>query len=440
MKTPSNKMIKILVVEDSRTQADYLRHILEVEGYRVTLAENGMEALDQISLDRPSIILADIIMPKMDGYELSYRIKKDPATAAIPVILVSQLFDPVDVIRGLESGADDFIIKPYDPEYIQLRIRAILEAIRTPDKETTATPMEITIANKTHHITAGRSRILRILLSTYEMAVKKNVELEEAREQLNAVNEQLEQALADFKQSNASLKVENGARKTAEKALDEANKKLNLMASITRHDVINQLTSQHEFLEHALTLRNSDPQNAWEHVTSATTIATRALSSMKFTGDYQKIGVKSPQWQDVRTLVQIAAKDNLPNGLKFSNEIPEGMEIFADPLIEKVFSNLIENSVKYGGKITSIRISRQTVGSDTIIVFEDDGIGIPLERKEKIFSYEQGMNTGLGLFLARQILAITGISICETGADRTGAHFEINCPSATIRNTVQSTP
>lgn len=433
-------MIKILVVEDSRTQAEYLRHILEVEGYRVTLVENGMEALDQISLDRPSIILADIVMPEMDGYELSNRIKQNPATATIPVILVSQLFDPVDVIRGLESGADDFIIKPYDPEYIQVRIRAILEAITTPDKETMTTPMEITIANKIHHITAGRSRILRILLSTYEMAVKKNVELEEAREQLNTVNEQLGQALADFKQSNTRLKQENDARRTAEKALDEANKKLNLMASITRHDVINQLTSQHEFLEQALALRNSDPQNAWEHVTSATTIATRALNSMKFTGDYQKIGVKAPQWQDVRVLVQDAAKDNLPGGLKFSNEIPHGMEIFADPLIGKVFSNLIENSVKYGGKITAIRISRQTAGPDSIIVFEDDGIGIPLERKEKIFSYEQGMNTGLGLFLARQILAITGIGISETGTERTGAHFEIHCPAATIRNPVQSTP
>jgi K+-sensing histidine kinase KdpD len=90
---------------------------------------------------------------------------------------------------------------------------------------------------------------------------------------------------------------------------------------------------------------------------------------MKFTGDYQKIGVKAPQWQDVRVLVQDAAKDNLPEGLTFSNEIPHGMEIFADPLIGKVFSNLIENSVKYGGKITCIRISLQTMGPDSIIVF-----------------------------------------------------------------------
>lgn len=435
MKGNSKKMIKILVVEDSRTQAEYLRHILETEGYRVMLAENGTEALEQTAADCPSIILSDIIMPEMDGYEFSSRIKQDPKTATIPVILVSQLFDPVDVIRGLEAGADDFIIKPYDPEYIRSRISTILEAITQPDPESPASPIEISVSDKTYHIPAGRSKILRILLSTYEVAVRKNVELEEAREQLNAVNEQIQQAVADLRQSNTRLESENNERKRVEKALDEANKKLNLMASITRHDVINQLTSQHESLETALSLREKDPQKAWEHVTSATAIAMRALNSVKFTRDYQKVGVKSPQWQNIHVLVQAAGKEILPDGLKFMNEIPEGTEIFADPLIGKVFSNLIENAVKYGGKITTIRFSRQIVGADTVIVCEDDGIGIATGRKDKIFSYEDGMNTGLGLYLAREILAITGITLRETGTGGNGARFEIYCPAATIRNT-----
>jgi len=440
MEKPLKKMIKILIVEDSRTQAEYLRHILENEGYRVTLAENGVEALEETAGDRPSIILSDIIMPEMDGYELSRRIKQDPATAVIPVILVSQLFDPVDVIRGLESGADDFIIKPYEPEYIRLRISAILEALTDPDPESTALPMAISVSDKTYHVTAGRSKILRILLSTYEVAVKKNVELEEAREQIHAVNEQLLHAVEDLKSSNIRLESENNERRKVERALDDANKKLNLMASITRHDVINQLTSQHESLEYALSLREKDPIKAWEHVTSATAIGTRALNSVKFTGDYQKVGVKSPQWQKLHVLIQAAAKENLPDNLKIINEIPQGMEVFADPLIGKVFSNLMENSVKYGGKITTIRIRRQILGADTILVYEDDGIGIPEGRKEKIFSYEDGMNTGLGLFLAREILAITGITLRETGANGAGVRFEIACPAATIRNDDPSFP
>lgn len=434
MEETRKKTIKILIVEDSRTQAEYLRHILETEGYRVLLADNGREALEQVATFLPTIILSDIVMPEMDGYEFCHRIKQDKKTAEIPVILVSQLFDPADIIRGLESGADDFIIKPYDPEYIRTRINGILEALGHPDPEATLAPLDIALAGKTHRITAGRLRIIRILLSTYEMAIRKNTELEEAREQLNAVNEQLRNAVDDLKQSNTRLESENLERKKVEKALDEANKKLNLMASITRHDVVNQLTTQHESLEYALQLKDTDAKKAWEYVSAATLIATRTLNSVKFTGDYQKVGVKSPQWQDVRSLVQAAAEETLPGSLTIKNEIPPGTEIYADPLIGKVFSNLMENSVKYGGTVTMLRISLGKTRSGATITCEDDGIGIPEGRKESIFTYEHGMSTGLGLFLAREILAITGITLSETGASGSGARFEIRCPEQVIRS------
>ena len=438
MEQNSRKMIKILIVEDSRTQAEYLRHILETEGYRVLMADNGRDALEQISSFLPTLILSDIVMPEMDGYELCHRIKQDPKTAAIPVILVSQLFDPADVIRGLESGADDFIIKPYDPDYIRTRVASILDALGQPDPEAGSSPLDIPLSDKTYRITAGRLRIIHILLSTYEVAVRKNTELEEAREQLNAVNQQIQNALDDLKQSNASLESENRERRRVEKALDEANKKLNLMASITRHDVVNQLTTQNESLEYALSLKEKDAEKAWEYVSAATKIATRTLNSVKFTGDYQKVGVKAPQWQDIRSLVQAAANDALPGNLTFINEIPPGTEIYADPLIGKVFSNLIENAVKYGGKITTIRFNLQRAGSGTIITCEDDGIGIPEVKKESIFTYEHGMSNGLGLFLAREILAITAITLRETGRSGSGARFEIYCPDNTIRDAVKT--
>ena len=249
MAEQTSKTTKILLVEDSRTQAEYLRHILENEGYRITLADNGSEALAQIAIDPPSIILSDIVMPEMDGYDLCSRVKQNPVTASIPVILVTHLFDPGDVIRGLESGADDFIIKPFDPEYVQIRICSILKAMSQPDPDGLRQPLKITLFGKVHSIPASRLRILSILLSTYEVAVRKNVELEDAKERLNAVNEQLKQAVTDIKLSNTRLEQENNERRRVEKALDEANKKLNLMASITRHDVINQLNAQHESLE-----------------------------------------------------------------------------------------------------------------------------------------------------------------------------------------------
>lgn len=428
------KTVKILVVEDSRTQAEYLRHILENEGYRVLLAENGREALDNVTSFLPAMILSDIVMPEMDGYELCKRIKQEKTTSRIPVILVSQLFDPADVIRSLECGADDFIVKPYDPDYIRARIKGIIEALGQPDPEGIPAPLDVPLAGTIHRITAGRLRIIRILLSTYEVAVRRNSELEEAREQMNAINEQLHSAVDDLKESNTRLESENSERRRVEKALDEANKKLNLMASITRHDVVNQLTTQNESLDYALRLKDTDAAKAWEYVSAAAQIGTRTLNSVKFTGDYQKVGVKSPQWQDIRSLIDTAAGENAHGHLQIKNEVPSRTEIYADPLIGKVFSNLMENSVKYGVKVTMIRFRLEKTASGSTIVCEDDGVGIPDARKESIFTYEHGMTMGLGLFLAREILAITGITLFETGKSGSGARFEIRCPEKTIRN------
>ncbi|PKL63619.1 MAG: hybrid sensor histidine kinase/response regulator [Methanomicrobiales archaeon HGW-Methanomicrobiales-3] len=431
--TEKKPIRKILVVEDSRTQAEYLRHILENEGYRVTLAENGNEALEQIAIDRPSIIFTDIVMPELDGYDLCRRIKADEKTAKIPVILVTQLFDPADVIRGLEAGADDFIIKPFEAGYIRTRLATILSAMQHPDPDGDLPPLPVTAGGKTYTVTSSRLRIFNILLSTYEVAVSKNAELLEAQDRLGSVNEQLQQAVENLKLSNTRLTQENIERQRVQKALDEANTKLNLMASITRHDVINQLTSQHETLESALQLRDRDPKKAWEHVATAEEIATRTLNAIRFTGEYQKVGVKAPQWQNLRMLVDAAVKHTTPGTIVIANTLPQNQEIYADPLIEKVFANLIDNAIKYGQKLTSIRFTLETNGDAAIIVCEDDGVGIPEKKKELVFSYEYGMDSGLGLFLSREILAITGITLRETGTEGTGARFELRCPNGTLR-------
>jgi DNA-binding response OmpR family regulator len=430
---------KILVVEDSRTQAEYLRHILEDEGYRVTLAGNGREALEQIAIDRPSLVFTDVVMPEMDGYEFCRRIKADPAGASIPVVLVTQLFDPADVIRGLECGADDFIIKPFESGSIRTRIRAIRESFGRNDPDGALAPLDIRVGDMAYSLTAGRLRIFNIFLSTYEVAVSKNTELQEAQDRLGALNDQLNQAVTSLRKSNADLGEENAERRRVEQALDEANKKLNLMASITRHDVINQLASQHEFLESALAARDRDPDHAWGQVAAAATIALQALNSLRFTGEYQEVGIRPPAWHNLRATVQSAAAAIPAATIQFRNEIPRELEIFADPLIGRVFANLIENSVKTGQKITRIRFSHVQEGDAMILLFEDDGAGIPAAKKDLIFGYEYGMSAGLGLYLSREILAITAITIRETGTEGKGTRFEVRCPPGTIRTTAPVT-
>jgi two-component system, sensor histidine kinase and response regulator len=432
---PAESPRKILVVEDSRTQAEFLRHILENEGYRVSITGNGYEAIGQIAIDRPAIVFTDVVMPEMDGFELCRRIKQDPATAAIPVIIVTQLFDPADVIRGLESGADDFIIKPYEEAHIRARVSTVLAAADQKDPDGVRPPLPVNVGNKTYTVTASRLQIFNILLSTYEVAVTKNAELLEARDHLGALNEQLNRVVTDLKQSNANLVGENYERRRVEQALDEANTKLNLMASITRHDVINQLTSQHESLESALAIRDRDPEKAWNQVAAAAEIAIRTLNSIRFTGDYQKVGVKSPQWLNLHALVTEAANHTSLGSVTLENTLPSDTEIYADPLIGKVFANLIGNAIKYGKKITRIRFRMEPVGDAVVIFCEDDGAGVPAQNKDLIFSYEYGMNSGLGLFLSREILSITKITLHETGTEGTGARFEVFCPAGTFRRT-----
>lgn len=423
---------KILVVEDNRTQAEFIRFILKKAGFSVDMASNGKEALSVITTARPDLILTDIVMPEMDGYELCKTIKTDTTLADIPVILVTHLYDPIDVIRGLESGADNFIIKPFDPERIRSLIASTTQ-MPYDDQPSCTTPVRVSFSNGQYLITADRRQILNILLSTYEVAVKNYSELQEVHDKLNFLNEKLQKTVDELKQSNDDLTRENLERRRIESALATANNKLQLMASVTRHDLLNQLNSLQGYLELAVSDRDEDPAMAWTYVEKAWGVARQSIDTVKFTDEYQNIGVKNPIWQNLRMIVINSIRHTSLREIILDNQIPDDIELFADPLIEKVFSNLIENSVKYGGKNTFIRFSIQQLDDTNCIICEDDGVGVAGVEKEKIFSYQYGKNTGLGLFLTREILAITSIAIRETGIEGHGARFELSCPAGTIR-------
>jgi signal transduction histidine kinase len=132
-------------------------------------------------------------------------------------------------------------------------------------------------------------------------------------------------------------------------------------------------------------------------------------------------------------LADTAAKDVTLGDIRLVNDIPGDMTVFADQLIVRVFFNLMDNAVRYGGKITTIRFSADNRNGDVVIVCEDDGNGVPSGEKEMIFERGFGKNTGLGLFLSREILAITGITITETGEPGKGARFEITVPAGMYR-------
>ncbi|HPS23917.1 MAG TPA: PAS domain S-box protein, partial [Methanoregulaceae archaeon] len=221
------------------------------------------------------------------------------------------------------------------------------------------------------------------------------------------------------------------ARKSAEEALRQANRKLNLLSGITRHDIINQLSALDGFVE-LLQRKTSDP--ALEPYFSKITEASDRIAAMiRFSEEYEKIGVLAPAWQDCRMIVDAQAQKAPLGRVRVINDLPPGFAIFADPLIERVIYNLMDNAARYGGKITMVRFFSRERDGNPVIVCEDDGIGIPNENKDQIFNVGFGENTGLGLSLSREILDITGIAIHENGQPGSGARFEITVPKGAYR-------
>jgi PAS domain S-box-containing protein len=213
--------------------------------------------------------------------------------------------------------------------------------------------------------------------------------------------------------------------KMMDAALKKANKKLNILSSITRHDILNQITSMNLYLD-IIRGDSDDPQRREEFFDAAEVIMANLERIITFTRDYEDLGVREPEWQDVGAVIdrEVGA---FAGAIAVHNTV-QGLEVYADSMLGKVFSNLIGNSLMHGGTVHGVALSFAECGSEGCIIVADDGVGVPRDMKEKIFSKGVGKNTGFGLFLSREILDITGITIRETGVPGAGARFELRVP------------
>jgi PAS domain S-box-containing protein len=217
--------------------------------------------------------------------------------------------------------------------------------------------------------------------------------------------------------------------KQIEEALKLANIKLNLLLGITRHDILNKLSILMGYNE-IISERISDPDLRYM-LENQKKAAFAIRSQVEFTREYEELGGKALGWQRLEGIVSHAYD-------QFLKTIPitcnlGGIEIYGDPMIEKVFYNLFDNAFRYGEGIGRIMVSTLVTPDGLTIYFEDDGIGIPVDEKEKIFCQGYGKNTGLGLFLSREILSITSMTIRESGEYHKGARFEIQVPAGFFR-------
>ncbi len=218
--------------------------------------------------------------------------------------------------------------------------------------------------------------------------------------------------------------------KRAQNALTQANNQLSILNSVTRHDILNRVmavVSYCELLRHAIT---HEPEITWLNNIEKSGEAIQTL--IEFTHQYQDLGIHPPKWQQIEHIMQQKSIQTLLTNV--SVILPnESYEIYADPMFEKVLYNLIDNSIRHGEHVTQITISYERKDEGLIMRYTDNGIGIPDSDKKQIFSKGFGKNTGLGLFLIREILNLTGITITEHGIPGKGVIFDLLIPAGSYR-------
>ena len=222
-------------------------------------------------------------------------------------------------------------------------------------------------------------------------------------------------------------------QRSAESRLEQLNKKLHLFNEVTHHDLLNNFTAFFGYFE--IIKENTVDLNTLEFMKKQEVILSAIRDQINFTGYYQNIGNQKPQWQYIANTIREAAS-TLPLDRVVLNLDLGKTEIQADPLLIRVFYNLMDNSLRHGGHVTEIRYHCEKRPDGLAIMYEDNGTGIPAKDKEGIFVKGMGKNSGLGLFLIKEILAITKITIRENGEPGKGARFEIFVPDRMFRHPV----
>lgn len=217
----------------------------------------------------------------------------------------------------------------------------------------------------------------------------------------------------------------------AHNAVSQVNQKLQILASVTRHDILNRvmvISAYSEFMKEDVT----DAETK-KRVAAIIKSSDEIRNLINFTREYQELGSTEPAWQSLDQIISAPLFRNMMAGISLESSLT-GLEIYADRMLEKVLYNLIENSVRHGVNLSTISLSYHLeTNGELMIYYEDDGGGIISEEKAKVFKKGFGKNTGMGLFLIREILSITGMSISETGEPGKGVRFEIRIPAGMYR-------
>ena len=424
--------VEILIAEDSRTQAEQLRYLLEEHGYGVRVAGNGREALAAVRERKPTLVVSDIVMPEMDGYGLCRAIKEDERIGDVPVILLTSLSDPEDIVLGLEARADCYCTKPYDEEHLLSRIDFLLANPLRPGRESAGEEVEILFAGKRHVISSGRQETLTLLLSTYESAVHQNRELVRTQAELRTLNEDLEE------------RVEARTRELAQHAEELARSRAELerLTYVTAHDLQEPLRSVASFTQ-LLARRYQGRLDAEADRFMARTVegVGRMKSLLGSLLAYLQVDSREPVLEPTRCADLVGGTlEELKGSIEES-----GAEVTHDDLptvradatqLGQVLQNLIGNAVKFRGEgPPEIHIGAERDDGAWRFSVRDNGIGIEAQYRERIFAIFRRLHTsrdyegtGVGLAVCRKIVERHGGRIWVESEPGEGSTFYFTVP------------
>jgi two-component system sensor histidine kinase/response regulator len=416
--------IEILIVEDSPTQAERLRRLIQSMRYGARVAGNGRLALEAIRERKPHLVLSDIVMPEMDGYTLCSAIKSDPALSDIPVILVTSLMDPKDIIRGIESGADNFIRKPYAEDYLLNRIGHMLMNQKLRRNQNMEVGIALYLGDQKHFINAERQQILDLLISTYEQAVQVNSELQARERQVIELNMRLAHHAGELETINREIALKN-------LELAEASRMKSAFIANMSHELRTPLNAIIGFTG-ALLMKLPGPLTT-EQDRQLNTIRTSArhllslindildvakIEAGKVTLELESVQCQSLVSEVVDTLRPLAAQKGLALELNLAAE-PIVLQTDRRALTQ-ILINLANNAIKFtdSGTVT-VTLAQRQGESQGIIEFSvaDSGAGIREEDQAKLFqafsqldstSTRHAEGAGLGLYLCQNLANLIG--------------------------------
>ncbi|MBI3767063.1 MAG: response regulator [Deltaproteobacteria bacterium] len=393
-------MSQVLVVEDSATQAEQITLTLRAAGFAVEVAADAESALACCAAAAFDVVLSDIVMPGKSGYELCHELKQREHTRDLPIILMTTLNDPMAIIDALVCGAENFITKPYEADYLVGRINDVIATRERRRGRRLVTETEIAFLGKRFVINSDKEQILNLLVSTFEDIVRANRGLEESHAALREADRELQLHSRQLARSNRDLEafvftvshdlkeplrgVEGFSRILQQdyaSALDEAG---------TRYlgFVCDSAKRMRQLIDDLLAFSRVGRQHSRPTAVALGPLVQDVLGAIRFSID------------DAKATVRVATE--LPTVIGYR------------VLLSELFSNLLGNAIKYRRRDIAPEIvitARSLDDGGVEIAVADNGIGVPVQYREKVFGLFQRLHqrdeypgTGVGLALCKRIV------------------------------------